>query len=186
MYLVWQQRKNAPKSPGQSSIGLVPTPHDALEEEARDLPRVKYVRRPGRPPRPPSPSLVAIIVESHRVGGRPRQKLLSYVWSIQCSAITSLSARRRFWTRADATLEEFGQEPRQKLERALETKVRRPTAEEVAAASPAAARAWFDAFRAARAAQRSIEVQGPKPSTVPAPATRTDLGREKIQVKRPS
>jgi hypothetical protein len=186
MYLVWQQRKNAPKSPGQSSIGLVPTPHDALEEEARDLPRVKYVRRPGRPPRPPSPSLVAIIVESHRVGGRPRQKLLSYVGSIQCSAITSLSARRRFWTRADATLEEFGQEPRQKLERALETKVRRPTAEEVAAASPAAARAWFDAFRAARAAQRSIEVQGPKPSTVPAPATRTDLGREKIQVKRPS
>jgi hypothetical protein len=127
--------------------------------------------------------LVAVIVASRRVDGRPRQHLIRYVGSIDGADVHQLSARRRFWERAAIVLEEFDQEQRKRFERALEAKVRRPTAEEVAAASPAAARARFDAFRAARAAQRSIEAQGPKPSTVPAPAIRTDLGREKIQVK---
>jgi hypothetical protein len=95
---------------------------------------------------------VAVIVESRRVAGRPRQHLIRYVGSIDSADIQRLSARRGFWDRADGVLAEFHQEQRERFEQTLETKVRRPTAEEVAVASPAAIRARFDAMRAARAA----------------------------------
>ena len=194
MYVRWQVRTNTVKRRSQPADGLTsgvqePAAHDlALEAEARAVTRL-LSRRPRRTnPRSggssePRTSWVAVIVESRRVDGRPRQHLIRYVGSIDCADIHRLSARQRFWDRADVVLAEFDQEQRERFEHALETKVRRPTAEEVAAASPAAARARFHAFRAARAARHSIEVQGPKPSTVPAPATRTDLGGEKTQVK---
>ena len=80
-------------------------------------------------------------------------------------------------------LAEFAPEERERFEQTLETKVRRPTAEEVAAASPAAIRASFDAIRAARAQQRSSGTQAPiKPSTAPAPLTRTDTGNDNSEV----
>jgi hypothetical protein len=68
-------------------------------------------------------------------------------------------------------LAQFDQEQRERFERVLETKVRRPTAEEVVAASPAAIRARFDAIRAARSAEHSIGAQAPiKAPTAPAPS----------------
>jgi hypothetical protein len=126
---------------------------------------------------------VAVIVESRRIEGRPRQHLIRYVGSIDGADIQQLSARRGFWDRADAVLAEFDQDQRKRFEQALETKVRRPTAEEVAAASPAAIRARFDALRATRAALRSIGAQAPiKAPTAPAPLTRIDTGNDNSEV----
>jgi hypothetical protein len=123
--------------------------------------------------------LVAVIVRSERVTGRPRQRLIRYVGCIDCADVQLLSARRLFWGRADVVLAEFDQKQRERFEQTLETKVRRPTAEEVAAASPAAIRARFDAIRAARAQQRSIDTQAPlKPSPAPAPLTGTNGGND--------
>jgi len=122
---------------------------------------------------------VAVIVESRRVEGRPRQHLIRYVGSIDGSDIQRLSARRGFWDRADIVLVQFDQERRERFEQTLETKVRRPTAEEVAGASPAALRARFDAMRAARAPLHSSGTQAAiEPSTALAPLTRIDTGND--------
>jgi hypothetical protein len=66
-----------------------------------------------------------------------------------------LSARRRFWDRADVVLAEFDQKQRERFERALAGKVQRPTSEEQAAAAAAfAARYRVPILATARAACR--------------------------------
>ena len=126
---------------------------------------------------------MAVIVESRRVDGRPRQHLIRYVGSIDCADVQWLSARQRFWDRADIVLAQFDQEQRERFEQTLETKVRRPTAEEVAGASPAALRARFDAMRAARAALHSMGTHvAIEPSTASALPTRTDTGNDISEV----
>ena len=189
MYVRWQYRTTARPTTRQRPAGLTigaqqPAAHHlALEAEARAVTRL-LPRRPrwantrSRRSGDPRTSLVAVIVESRRVGGQPRQHLVKYLGAITCAEMTRLSARRRFWDRADVVLAEFAQEQRERFERTLETKVRRPTPEEIAAASPAATRARFDAMRAARAALRSRDTQTPlMPSTASAPPP-TGLVRE--------
>ncbi len=193
MFLRWKVRTTArpttrPRPVGLTSGAQEPTAHDlALEAALRAaVTGLRRQRRPNTRSRrssEPRTSLVAVIVQSRRVEGRPRQHLVKYVGSIDCSDVQLLSTRRRFWDRADAVLAKFDQEQQERFEQTLETKVRRPTAEEVAAASPAAIRARFDALRAARAALRSSGTQASiEPSTASAPLTRTDTGNDNREV----
>src|SRR5713101_1723338 len=156
MYVRWQHRTPRQRPVGVTSGAQEPAAHDlALEAEARAVTR-EQSRRPRWTntrfwrSKEPRTSWVAVIVQSRRVDGRPRQHLIRYVGSIDCADVQSLSARRRFWDRADIVLAQFDQEQRERFEETLESKVRRPTADEVTAASPAALRARFDAMRAAR------------------------------------
>jgi hypothetical protein len=148
MYVRWQHRTTArpttpPRPVGLTSGAQEPATHDlALESEARAvatlLPRHPRRTNPrSRGSSEPRTSWVAVIVESRRVDGRPRQSLVRYVGTIKCSDAQLLSARRRFWKRADVVLAEFTTEERKRFERALAAKVPRPTSEEQAAAGAA-------------------------------------------------
>ena len=148
MYVRWQLRKNIPRSLGQPaaspSIGAQqPAAHHlALEAKARAVTGLLSRRqrranaRSGRSSEPRA-SWVAVIVRSERVTGRPRQRLIRYVGCIDCADVQLLSARRRFWDRADVVLAKFDQKQRDRFERALAGKVKRPTSEEQAAAAAA-------------------------------------------------
>jgi hypothetical protein len=167
MFLRWQHRKTAePRTARHRPVDLTigaqqpAAPDLALEAEARAVTTLLS----GRPRRPnnrsprssePRPSLVAVIVESQRVDGRPRQHLIRYVGSIDSLDVQRLSARRRFWDRADAVLAEFDPKQRERFEQALAAKVPRPTHEEEAAAGAAfAARYRLPIPATARAACR--------------------------------
>jgi hypothetical protein len=192
MYVRWQYRTNdqataRPRPVGATDPVQQPAARDlALEAAACAVTISRCARRANsrsRRPIEPRRSLVAVIVESRRVDGRPRQHLIQYVGCIARLDVHHLSARRRFWDRADAVLVQFDQEQRARFEQTLETKVPRPTAEEVAAASPAAIAARLGALRAARAAERSRDNQAPvEPSTVAALLTGTDTGDNRRRV----
>jgi hypothetical protein len=147
VYVRWQLRKNIPNHLRQPiagpSIGAPPAAHDlALEVAARAVTRVlprspRWTNARSGGAREPRRSWVAVIVESRRVDGRPRQHLIRYVGSIDSSDVQLLSARRRFWDRADAVLAEFDQKQRERFELALSAKVPRPTSEEEVAAGAA-------------------------------------------------
>jgi hypothetical protein len=80
--------------------------------------------------------LVAVLVRSERRNGRPRQKTLAYLGSIAEDHLADYWPRRWFWESADRGLGALGldDDDRQKVEAALQARVRRPTAEETAAA----------------------------------------------------
>jgi len=189
MYVRWQHRTTDRPTRRQRAVGFAigaqePAAQDlALEAAARGVARV-LPRRPRRTrSSEPRPSLVAVIVESRRLDGRPRQHLVKYLGSIDCADVQRLSERRRFWERADSVLTKFTPEERERFEHALETKVRRPTEEEVAVASPAAILARFAAIRAARVQHQSDGTQVPTgPSRSPAPLTTTDAGNDNREV----
>jgi hypothetical protein len=73
---------------------------------------------------------VAVIVESHRAGGQPRQHLVQYVGSIRLDDLHLPSARREFWARAAVRLAQFTPEARKRLEDAIAAEIPRPPAEE--------------------------------------------------------
>jgi hypothetical protein len=190
----WQVRTNIGKHARQSVAGLTigaqqPAACDlALEAAARAVARLTSRRprranaRSGRSSEPRA-SWVAVIVRSERVTGRPRQRLVRYVGSIDCADVQRLSERRRFWERADSVLTKFTPEERERFEHALETKVQRPTEEEVATATPAGILARFAAIRAARVQHQSDGTQAPiGPSPPPAPLTTTDAGNDNREV----
>jgi hypothetical protein len=194
VYVRWQLRKNIPRSLGQPAIipsigAQQPTAHHlALEAKARAVTGSLSRRqrranaRSGRSSEPRA-SWVAVIVRSERVTGRPRQRLVRYVGSIDCADIHRLSARRRFWDRAGIALAGFTPEERERFEHALKTKGPRPTEEEVATASPAGILARFAAIRAARVQHQSDGTQVPTgPSRSPAPLTTTDAGNDNREV----
>jgi hypothetical protein len=148
LYVRGQIRKNIAKhlrQPAASPSIAAQQPaahHLALEAEARAVTRL-LSRRPrlantrSRRSSGPRPSLVAVIVESRRVDGRPRQHLILYIGSIDCADVHRLSARRRFWDRADIALAGLTPEERERFEQALAVKVPHPTREEEAAAAAA-------------------------------------------------
>ena len=149
MFLRWQYRKTAkPTTARHRPVDLnicaqQPAAHDlALEAAARAVTGTTSRRqrranaRSGRSSEPRA-SWVAVIVRSERVTGRPRQRLIRYVGCIDCADVQLLSARRRFWDRADIALAGFAPEERECFEAALAAKVRRPTNEEEAAAGAA-------------------------------------------------
>ncbi len=131
MFLRWQHRTPARLTTRQRPVSLTsgaqePAAGDlALEAEARAVTRelsrrprwtnTRFWRSNGS-----RTSWVAVIVESRRVDGRPRQHLIRYVGSIDCADVQWLSARQRFWDRADIVLVQFDQERRERFEQTLE------------------------------------------------------------------
>jgi hypothetical protein len=164
MYVGWQYRTNdqataRPRPVGATEPAQQPAARDlALEAAACAVTISRCARRANsrsRRPIEPRRSLVAVIVESRRVDGRPRQHLIRYVGSIDCSDVQRLSERRRFWDRAEVVLAEFDQKRRERFEQVLAAKVPRPTHEEEAAAGAAfAARYRLPIPATARAACR--------------------------------
>ena len=148
MYVRWQHRTTARPTTRQKPVGLTSgaqepaAPELALEAQACAVAR-SLSRRPrwattrSRGLSEPRTSLVAVIVASRRVAGRPRQHLIRYVASIDCAEVQLLSGRKRFWDRADVVLAGFTTEERNRFERALAAKVPRPTSEEQTAAGAA-------------------------------------------------
>lgn len=78
------------------------------------------------------PLLCAVLVESHRVDGAPRQKTVAYLGGIREFSIDSKLGRRvRFWGDVTQRLDQLGgdlaPEQRKKVETALAKRVKRPT-----------------------------------------------------------
>jgi hypothetical protein len=119
--------------------------------------------------RPKRAALVAVVAESRRIDGKPRQRLVKYLGAISRADVHRVDVRHKFWTRVDGRLAEFAPDDRTRFEAALEALVPRPTAEELAillrpseemvrrAAAIEAVRARMAAFRAERAAQGRVE-----------------------------
>jgi len=133
MFVRWQRRtlKRAGQTPAGSPAGL-PTAGDlALEAAAVAASRPAPWRRRFRRPKPPKPpALVAVVVESHRIGGQSRQRLVQYVGSIRLDDLHLPSARREFWAQAAVRLAQFTPAARTRLEEAIAAKIPRPPAEE--------------------------------------------------------
>ena len=90
------------------------------------------------------PLLCAVLVESRRVDGEPRQRTVAYLGSIRESFIDEGEmAHRALWQHADERLDELALDPeaRAKVEAAVDSRVRRVTPEN---------QAEFDAARALR------------------------------------
>jgi hypothetical protein len=79
--------------------------------------------------------LVAVLVRSERVNGKPRQRTVAYLGSIREDHLGEVGLRNRFWESADEKIETLAlkAEERQKCEAALLTRVARLTSEENAA-----------------------------------------------------
>jgi hypothetical protein len=132
MFVRWQRRiPNADQKPGIGAAALPTTADLALEAAAVAVSRsAPWRRRVRRPKRLKAAALVAVIVESRRVGAQPRQHLVQYVGSIRLDDLHLPSARREFWDRAAVRLAQFTPEVRQRFEAAIAAKIPRPPAEE--------------------------------------------------------
>ncbi len=76
--------------------------------------------------------LCAVLVESHRVDGEPRQRTVAYLGGIRESFIDEReNEHRAFWRHADKRLDELALDPeaRAKVEAAIDSRVRRVTPE---------------------------------------------------------
>lgn len=93
-------------------------------------------RRLCRMPRWAKPEYVryAILAESARVDGKPRQKMICYLSYIKEKCLSETSHRELFWIRVDAHFSELGLEPtvQANLEDSLLTVVARPATAELA------------------------------------------------------
>ena len=76
--------------------------------------------------------LAAILVESHRVDGKPRQRHIAYLGGIQDVQLASAGHRRTFWRHAQEHLDglALANAQRRRIEDALARVVARPTEEE--------------------------------------------------------
>ena len=148
-----------PKCPAQATASHQEAARQpSAADLALDAAVVALAPRRRRPKRPKPATLVAIAVESRRIGGQPRQRLVQYVGSIRLDDVHLPSARREFWDRAAVRLAQFAPEARQRLEDAITAKIPRPPAEEPAlslAQKITAACARMQAFKAASAPRDS-------------------------------
>ena len=104
-----------------------------------------YVRwqRRTRKRHPRSPLLVAVLVESRRVDGEPRQRTLGYLAGISEQLVGEREREHReFWAKVDERLDELGLDPatRAKMEASIERRVVRVTPENQAEFDAATAR----------------------------------------------
>jgi hypothetical protein len=79
--------------------------------------------------------LSAVLVRCERLDGKPRQRIVAYLGTIQEGYLKGehSAAREYFWENADRRLSSLGlaKTERQEIEAALVARVPRPTAEEV-------------------------------------------------------
>jgi hypothetical protein len=96
------------------------------------------------PPRSrlPETLLVAVLVVSKRVNGKPRQRQLAYLGSIREERLGEARNRGWFWQSVDQATARLDLMPtrRKRLEAALALRVPRPAAKEVDTATKAAAK----------------------------------------------
>ena len=79
-----------------------------------------------------SPLLMAVLVESRRVDGKPRQRVISYLGGIREAYIDEREGKHRaFWRGVDDRLDPLGLDPatRARVEASVESRVRRVTPE---------------------------------------------------------
>ena len=79
-----------------------------------------------------SPLISAVLVECHRVAGKPRQKVIAYLGGIRETRINvSERYHREFWRSVDDRLDALQLDPefRAMIEASIESKVRRVTLE---------------------------------------------------------
>lgn len=78
-------------------------------------------------------SLSAVLVESHRVNGKPKQKIVAYLGTIHEDKTEYHFRRQAFWESADQTLAGVtNDQQRLAIEMKLLEKVKRPTTESLA------------------------------------------------------
>jgi hypothetical protein len=78
--------------------------------------------------------LVAQLVESKRVDGKPRQKVIAYLGSIRLHDLNRARSRLAFWRHAQAAFRKAGltNEQKHQVDRALQSRVAKPSPDEVA------------------------------------------------------
>jgi hypothetical protein len=78
--------------------------------------------------------LVAQLVESKRIDGKPRQKVVAYLGSIRLHDIKRARARLTFWRHAQAAFRkaELTNEQKHQVDTMLQTRVEKPSAEQIA------------------------------------------------------
>lgn len=93
---------------------------------------LRWRQRPLR--RQPDSTLEAVLVQSVRVGGQPRQQTVGYLASIRVQYRTAPAHRQAFWRSVERRLAvlDLPQATRQTLEAQLAQQVPRPTPEELA------------------------------------------------------
>ena len=77
-----------------------------------------------------SPLMSAVLVDSRRVGGKPRQKVVAYLGGIRETRINvSERYHREFWQSVDDRLDALQLDPdiRERIEASIESRVRRVT-----------------------------------------------------------
>ena len=92
---------------------------------------VRWQRR-GRVRKAKSPLLTAVLVESRRVDGKPRQRVIAYLGGIREAHIDERERQHRaFWRSVDVHLDALGLDPetRARVEASVESRVRRVTPE---------------------------------------------------------
>jgi hypothetical protein len=84
----------------------------------------------------PDQAFYAVLAESRRVNGRPRQKIVKYLSSIREQEMRSPIYATKFWRQVESALASLVLDPatRQKVETALSRRVARPTHAELAQA----------------------------------------------------
>ena len=94
---------------------------------------VRWKRRMLRGERSPSYVLYAVLVESQRVNGAPRQRVVRHLAHIKEMYLDATAHREWFWQRVDWHLDDLAISPddRARIEEKLSTTVARPTAEEL-------------------------------------------------------
>ncbi len=103
---------------------------------------VRWQRKKRAGPQNWGPLVCAVLVESRRVDGAPRQRTVAYLGSIREGCIDQRDEEHRaLWRHVDERLDELALDPeaRAKVEAAIDSRVRRVTPEN---------QAEFDAARA--------------------------------------
>jgi hypothetical protein len=83
--------------------------------------------------RDPKMRLGAILVESARIGGKPRQRHVAYLGNIEETKLGDVRSRCRFWESVVTKLDKLNQVTpidRERIEQAIRQRVRCPTREQ--------------------------------------------------------
>jgi hypothetical protein len=113
MFVRWQKRKNQYSDPARMRYKPSPT-------------RMRYIHNLA------DTHLAAILIESVRIDGKPRQRHIAYLAGINEKAIVEfVGARVRFWREVDAVLHRLSNRltaaERERIVAAVAAKVPRPT-----------------------------------------------------------
>ena len=142
MYIRWERRPLWHDAYWRKYFAATPaTPRAKLYQDER---KARLLEEWG------TASLVARLVESRRVNGKPRQRTVAYLGSIRDTHVEDAGCRGFFWCEADRRLSELGlsDDERGRIDARLSAVVPRPTLDEVLAVED-----WWRANAARREKQ---------------------------------